>query len=90
MTEIKKEIKPKLFYEVDGTKKEAYSILLKVFDYTLFSTSLTCYYELYDKDNTLINEGKNLTIPTPESWGEDDNVVVDYFFKAIGVETDNN
>ncbi len=87
-------IQPKLFYNIDGTTKTGTSILLRVLPYSLFSSSITCYYEIKDENNQLINEGKNLTIPTPDNWGENDKIVLDAFAKELKVsliyETNNN
>ena len=83
---MKYQIIPKKFYNLDGTYTEGHFIFLKPFSYELFSTTITCYYEIWDEKEQIINEGKNLTIDVPLDWINDDQTVIDAFLKNLKIE----
>lgn len=68
-------------------KKEAVSFNVKPINIELFQDTCGSYWQLFDKDDIQLAEG-NLEIPSEIylKWGEDDNIIVDYVLKELGLE----
>ena len=79
-------IKEKEFYNLDGSKEISNKALIRVHDYKIFSPRVMCYYEIYNQKGELINLPINISIDTPEEWGNDDMFLVYEFAKKLGVE----
>ena len=79
-------IKEKKFYNLDGSTELSDKVLIKPLDYPIFSPVVVCYYEVYNQKGGLINSPGNITMDTPEEWGNDDVVLLNKFAEKLGVE----
>jgi len=67
-------------------KKEGVAINVTPMNIQLFAESCGSYWQIFDVDGGQVDEG-NLVIPSEIylNWGEDDNIIVDYVIKELGL-----
>lgn len=67
-------------------KKEGVAINVTPMNIQLFAESCGSYWQIFDEDGSQVDEG-NLQIPSEIylNWGEDDNIIVDYVIKELGL-----
>lgn len=72
--------------QVGLKKKDATQFNINPINISLFAESCGSYWQLLDEDGVRVDEG-GLEIPSEIylNWGEDDNIIVDYVIKELGL-----
>lgn len=67
-------------------KKEGVYINVNPMNIVLFADSCGSYWQIFDIENSPIDEG-NLDIPSDVylNWADDDNIIIDYVIKELGL-----
>lgn len=67
-------------------KKEGIYINVNPINVVLFADSCDSYWQIFDIENSPIDEG-NLNIPSEIylNWAEDDNIIIDYVVRELGL-----
>jgi len=67
-------------------KNDAISININILNIALFAESCGSYWQIFDIENSPIDEG-NLDIPSDVylNWADDDNIIIDYVIKELGL-----
>lgn len=75
--------------QLELKKKEGVAIKVSPINIQLFTESCGSYWQVFDKENNQLDEG-TLEIPSEIylNWGEDDNIIVDYVIKELGLTRD--
>ena len=72
--------------QVGLKKKDATQFNVNPMNIALFAESCGSYWQIFDEDGSQLDNG-NMEIPSDIylNWGEDDNIIIDYALKELGL-----
>lgn len=72
--------------QVGLKKKDATQFNVAPINISLFAESCGSYWQIFDEDGSELDNG-NMEIPSDIylNWGEDDNIIIDYVVRELGL-----